>query len=298
MSVQERTIVTGAEEEAIRNQKRILGIFPRRDKGSRTVSGSTTPLPDSRNSSDQPGQKVDDYDDDDLPPREEADLGQMPTAAQSKDSILVEDATVKAIPKTAGFDFKAISKELGKDIDVDKLRLLDTKRVELARASTLERSGSAPPVSVQVPTLEGGRSGGDGPQMVRSASYAQPTAQEEQNDDDDEGDIASSSVRQISLSDVPSWERPFPLTPSKESLPSPPIKSPAYSFNAWSNPSSSTTSSSFFPQRSAPPARPHPPEFMANPFAAAVEDTSPGENGHAGWGKKGTDEQWAEKNPW
>jgi hypothetical protein len=72
--------------------------------------------------------------------------------------------------------------------------------------------------------------------------------------------------------------------------------------------------------RAAPPARPHPPELTANPFAfggngsgdssgAGIGGASTNGSGNGkgvggggffgGWGKKAEEEeQWATKNPW
>ena len=73
-----------AEEEAKRNRKKILGLFPRSASGknSRSTSGSATPNPD-RKSTDEHVEDDDELppresEDGSLPPREEADIG-MPS---------------------------------------------------------------------------------------------------------------------------------------------------------------------------------------------------------------------------
>ncbi|EIW66799.1 hypothetical protein TREMEDRAFT_70052 [Tremella mesenterica DSM 1558] len=242
MSVQERTIVREAEEEEEANptRKKILGIFPRQSKRSASgvktptttsnsekaaVAGGVVPIPSS------PG------DDDALPPREdEGDIGLASTsAARSQESLATEeDAEVRGIPKTAGFDFAAISRELGKDVKVDSLPTPSPSiSISPIFQPTPERTGSAPPITS-------------------------------------------------------SFKSSF-----------------NFGFNAWTAPNSvSTDAKVAVPMRSAPPARPHPPELMANPFAnnstLDIKDTS---GGSVTWDKKlsgvnGVDEQWAEKNPW
>jgi len=293
MSIQERTVINEAEEEAKRNKKKILGIFFRRDKNSLSSPGALRPNPDGRSSTDKTSPRPDDYDDDDLPPREEADIGLSPTAAMSRDSQASEEEAVRAIPKTAGFDFKAISKELGKDIDVSRLKQPVTRPVEVINTTEpLERSGSAPTVHVQVdsPVEQQSRRS----MMARSVSYAESPGDFDENENEDQGDIATSVNRQLAIPDFPSWGQP-----SNAPIPSPPlsatIKAPSFSvFNASSAPSNSifASSNSSFHPRAAPPARPHPPELMANPFANG--STSNGILG--GWGK--TEKEMAEKNPW
>jgi hypothetical protein len=118
--------------------KKVLGIFPRRKQSStpsaaKPPSGASTPA--ARPSMEK---TVDEYEDDDLPPRED-------------EIAKVEDVAVANISKTAGFDFKAISEVLGKDIDVDTLPVprpqpMSATTVEaLKKAAPLERSESAPP---------------------------------------------------------------------------------------------------------------------------------------------------------
>ena len=287
MNVQERTVMREAEQETKRNRKKVLGIFPRRDKGSGTASGSTTPHPDTRSSIDKSSHQSVESDDDDLPPREGADIGLSPTMAMSRDSFVTkDDEQVRAIPKTAGFDFKAISRELGKDINVDSIKQPTPRAVEAIPLTTpLDRSGSAPPVRVQVipPAEEQGRS----PMMMRSVSYADAVKDAGVQEEEDDGDIAASASRQLQVADLPSWGQA-----SNSPKPSPPLsasfRTPTFAgFNAWS-----ASSNPSFPPRAAPPARPHPPELMANPFANG--SASNGILG--GWGK--TEKEMAEKNPW
>lgn len=146
MSQQERTVITAEQEEALRNPpKKILGLFPRRQKAgsvssNKLSSGSSTPA--ARPSTEKA--PLEEYDDDDLPPREEEAV---------KEAINAEAAAVAKIPKTAGFDFKAISEVLGKDIDVDTMpaprpQPASTATVDALKKTSvapLERSESAPP---------------------------------------------------------------------------------------------------------------------------------------------------------
>ena len=328
MTKQERTIVNEAEEEAKKNRKKILGIFPRSKKsGSQPGSGSATPNPSATTPTKTSGEY--EYDDDDLPPRE-GDIGELNHPDQSTDS-LNDDESVKGISKTAGFDFKAISRELGKDIDVDKLparpEVVQPRVVPVVKVESLpplERSGSAPPLSFATQGDEENTRPIQSPRSILS-----PRSFGADGDDDDIGDIAGStqqlSIHSASNLDLPSWGRTSPsavpdrISPSDfQASISPPITSPSssktasYGFNAWST--SSTSSAPVAPIRSAPPARPHPAEFLANPFAADQErETDKKESsfgfGLGGWGKKAED-PWSsakkgsssrreeEHNPW
>jgi hypothetical protein len=304
MSVQERTIVNEAEEEAKKNRKKILGIFPRSKKtGSQTGSGTATPH--SASSATPPRKNSVDYDDDDdLPPRE-GDIGELNHPNQSNDSVNTEDESVKGISKTAGFDFKAISRELGKDIDVDKLPArpeeAQPRVVPVVKVEPLERSGSAPPLSFAPEPQE----------AIRPAAPRAPRTFGGDGDDDDIGDIAGStqqlSMHSASNLDLPAWDRIVTSPTAMEDRISPPIPSPSsnktsYGFNAWSAPSN-------VPVRSAPPARPHPAEFLANPFAAPEREEKKDSSfgfGLGGWGKKTSEDPWSgkksggmeEHNPW
>lgn len=309
MSVQERRIVNEAEEEAKKNRKKILGIFPRRE-ANRSGSGTNTPAEPKPSK-----QKA--YDaDDDLPPREEADLGSMapstfeqdldPKAKEEaeRERIAMEEArkaeekAMNAIPKTAGFDFSAISKELGKEIDMEKLNQPE-KRVEPVVSPLpsyiqplLERSGSAPPAVNE-----------------QSSSTISRNAASWGSEEDDEGDItfATNQARQLSLTDVPSWDRPVLKTTSSSSSSEsterkflPPVTTSksafSFGFNAWSAPEPIPTPTSGL-MRNAPPARSHPAELMANPFASSPTTSFNEKNvlGGKAWKKE---EEMATNNPW
>ena len=290
MSIQERTIVTEAEEEVKRNKKKVLGIFPRRDKGSRPGSGATTPNTADRTSHERPSSSFDTYDDDDLPPREENSSNLSPSAAMSKESLasvaVEEDDDVKGISRTAGFDFKAISRALGKDIDVNVSKETSVRPIETAiNVVPRERAGSAPPIEVKVEPPSEERA--ERSAMVRSASYAVPAKNGDGNSGMVGGTPAPVTTQQLSFDNAPTWER-IPAPPRSTSPASTSLKPPSFvGFNAWSSPSTPS-----FPPRAAPPARPHPPEYMANPFANGT--TGSGILG--GWEK--TEKEMAEKNPW
>lgn len=320
MSVQERTIINEAEEEGKRNRRKLLGIFPR-SGGRAAKSGSTTPKSgtQSRKTS---GKGAADEDEADLPPREEgahtptpsttADhgpVGMSKSAGVSKDSLATtateDEPEVKAIPKTAGFDFSAISRELGKDIDVSKIKE-PSQPVRPAFAVSRaggsfgpERSGSAPPLAVA------------GASQI-DATTSEDVDNTERNDDEADDTPPSASAATRSMADLtlemPSWDRPasVPLPDATTNL-SPPLPSSSGSagwrFSAFGgsggSASNAWSSSPSTMPRAAPPARPHPPEFMANPFASSSANESSGGGGLGGWGRKAPeDDDLATKNPW
>lgn len=308
-TVQERTIVNEAEEEAKKKRKKVLGIFPRRKP---TASGSATPAGSRQASGVNPSKSYNeefdlppdadqgktqkviiDDDDDDLPPREDdGDIGlsvedDNETEAEQKERIrselekmkAEEEKALESIPKTAGFDFAAISRELGKEIDVEKLKEPSPRTPSSAASSSslnpstyIERTGSAPPNIKDDAFATNGETDessytyptGNPPSIARAASYVDTTEH-----------ALGTSVANMTL-DMSSWDKPV----ERGKI------SPTPSFNAWSGGSSSTTSSGF-PMRAAPPARPHPPEFMmSNPFASDL------------WGNDKKDDAMATKNPW
>lgn len=335
MSVQERRIVNEAEEEAKSQKKKVLGIFPRRA----ATSGSGTSTPVERKSSDIREQAKGEYEmeDDDLPPREEADLGSMaPSTADHDDSKEREEAekrrkveeearkaeerALQAIPKTAGFDFSAISKELGKEIDLQKLKEEPVRESPLPTVMTspVDRTGSAPPEVWVDPPVESAR--------IQRSHSSFGSRSLSSDDVDDSGDItfATNQARQLFLADTASWsqpatsplDRPTSISPSLSTSSS--SKSFNYGFNAWSNPSSTPNPFDRGPSptpslRSAPPARPHPAEFMMdNPFANVQTNGNNGSSANIGgggnlWGSKmetGSIKTWkreeelANNNPW
>ena len=350
MSIQERRIVDEAEEEAKKNNKKILGIFPRRGSTKPKPTG-TTPV-ESR-PPEVEKQMAGEYeldDDDDLPPRQDddGDLGAVALGTSKEPKVLddeeakmaeaikkaeKEEATaMSSISKTAGFDFAAISKELGKDIDVEALKEPAPPSLvqRISQPPPLERSGSAPPEIKVFTDLPDSTASND--PIIRSASFVDApspirrdsgtTASDD--DEDDDGDMAR-QTNKMSLGDNPSWDRPASTSIS------PPlsagIKAPSWGFNAWASSSSPSSPSSRsgsplpssigppsgLPMRAAPPARPHPAEFMANPFAGPLSSSSstslssPSQSTSAialetgtsaqkpGWSK---DEELATNNPW
>ncbi|OWZ64032.1 hypothetical protein AYX15_04131 [Cryptococcus neoformans] len=178
MNVQERTVVDEAEEEAKRNRKKVLGIFPVKNNRS-SDSGRNTPTTEKHSGTSTPNPSVSqaaagecELEDDELPPREEVDIGQLHSekdtwspveeekeleikaVKQREEEEQKEREAIQAIPKTAGFDFQAISRELGKNIDVDKLKEPEPRYFPPALMeihAPLERSGSAPPPTSFVP---------------------------------------------------------------------------------------------------------------------------------------------------
>jgi hypothetical protein len=313
--VQERYIVLDEEEEVRKKEKKILGIFPRRKK---TGNGSqpSTPLPPG--ASDGSGSRAGTpaIDDDDLPPREEEAISQLQDEdgqdggdiggggkarrTASEEAAAAEAAAMRAIPEHAGFDFAAISKELGKDIDLHKLRdpgahyagsPVSPRVAPVVPAPAPERTGSAP---LPVPPSPS-PSTSFPPAPVRSASTRAP----EDEDEDAGGDIGgpTTAVRGLAI-DMPAWgasegwgqpsaRLTSPSAPAAVAAPSSSSSSAAsvFGFNAWSKDSSSPAapSGSFGPDgmRAAPPARPHPAN-ITNPFAGA-------------WGDK---EKMTMENPW
>ena len=343
MTVQERTILNEAKIEA-QKKKKILGIFPVRQSGS--ASGTATPTPDSaRGSYDQPdtgktkasGDSGDDdlppredddddlpprEDDDDLPPREEVDIGLSATEPDEKEQLVKQEAeAVRAIPKTAGFDFQAISKELGKDIDVDQLRMPSRNAepplpLHPPPRVPIDRAGSAPLPEVKIEPATDYRTSPTfaTSDLARTNSYMDAFRAGEGMDGDITASLAT-VTNGLSLDDLPSWERPLPLAKGSESSMSVPswdkpspqalsptsplsatsLKSPQSFFNAWSSSSMASTGRTDPPPRPAPPARPHPPEYMVNPFANSEKAEMPPANL---WKKRDEDVATGTQNPW
>jgi hypothetical protein len=346
MNVQERIVMTEENEEEASRKRKILGIFPRKTSGSHpTPQTATHTVPGFSVEGGEPakaGASASEYDEDvdDLPPREDdGDIGlassddrpsleeeNAAAAAAAAAAERAEAEALKSIPKTAGFDFHAISEVLGKDVHPEALRQPEPKLKPAARAeeekmmvpTALERSGSAPPFNIRVEAPAATTATGVSPIMARSASFVdassptreEPDAMPEDNDDDEIG--VASAVDSLSISNLPTWDRPAytnisPTLPLATSSSSPTIKPPAFQgWNAWAA-SSSTSSvpSGLPPMRSAPPARPHPPELMANPFASNDNSDISSSGGLSAsilgkWDSRrdDKDDQWATKNPW
>ncbi|ORX33634.1 hypothetical protein BD324DRAFT_638970 [Kockovaella imperatae] len=300
MTIQERTIVNEMDETQ-KKKKKILGIFPRRGGAQQSLSGTSTPhaagglsepvrVAHSADDEDLPPRE--DNDEDDLPPREDdtGDLGVPETQTGSRDAErqrakmeAEEAAAIRSIPKTAGFDFAAISKELGKDINVESLP--DASRQEPRSpippqpTPPIDRAGSAPPPAdfssrAQQPYSPNVSATPSPPPLVgRSSSYMSTPL-----DNHDEITKSLASVTGgLSLDDLPSWERPMPRETSPwggdKGMSSPPVRASAssiFGFNAWSGGGGGHLTTpldngpvSGLPLRAAPPARPHPVGLVA-----------------------------------
>lgn len=312
--VNERYIVMDEEEEEElkKKQKKILGIFPRK-KGSKPGSVGSTPRASTSTNPDSSKVSTS-VDEDELPPREEtatpprieqeeADLGERQPATSR--SSISQDETAQHIPKTAGFDFAAIAKELGKDINVDKLKDPSRDPNNHHHEATSpglsphhpERTGSAPPASLPPPRRPSADHPMSPPARSQSALVGLPV--------DDDGDIAITAQKALALETTPSWDRPAPPPVDVSAWSAPPQtqthKAPSvFGFNAWSTPAAAPTGSfSSSGMRAAPPARPHPAELMSNPFAdgGAGGGGLPPLGRGSSWGKK-DDDKMALENPW
>lgn len=332
MSVNER--ITEEEEEA-RRKKKILGIFPRRKKKTKRRGSDDSGSTMSGTASGRVSSTYNDIDEDDmLPPREEhpadntggntgagseepeeADLGERPSQADieaAEAAAAAEKEAISRIPATAGFDFAAISRELGKEVDPDKpVDATSPRPVPGVRLpSPLNRTGSAPP---PLPPTPDEQPTPPAPQRSNSAFDGRDSSALGLPVDDD-GDIAI-TAQKLSVQDAwdrPAWPESSPnLAASPARAPSPPPKG-LFGFNAWASSTSPSGSHSPLPPSGsydmdgklmAPPARPHPAEFT-NPFASsgmgALGPSPIGEPAHAaGWNKRAADdEKMALENPW
>lgn len=333
MSVNER--ITEEEEEA-RRKKKILGIFPRRKKKTTRRGSNDSGSTMSGTASGRVSSTYNDIDEDDmLPPREEhpagtasitggkdgavsaepeeADLGERPSQADveaAEAAAAAEKEAISRIPATAGFDFAAISRELGKEVDPDKPADATSPRpVPAVRLpSPLNRTGSAPP---PLPPTPDEAPSPPAPQRSNSAFDGRDSSTLGLPVDDD-GDIAI-TAQKLSVQDAwdrPAWPESNPAA-SPPRAPSPPPKG-LFGFNAWASSTSPSGSHAPLPPSGsydmdgnlmAPPARPHPAEFT-NPFASsgmgALGPSPIGEPAHAaGWNKRAADEEkMALENPW
>lgn len=247
---------------------------------------------------------------------EEADLGERPSQADieaAEAAAAAEEQAISRIPATAGFDFAAISRELGKEVDPDKIPDSTSPRpVPAVRLpSPLGRTGSAPP---PLPPTPDEAAPPPGPVRSNSAFDGRDSSALGLPVDDD-GDIAI-TAQKLSVQDAwdrPAWPEPSPSSPGGGSVraPSPPPKG-LFGFNAWASSTSPSAAHTPLPPSGsydmdgklmAPPARPHPAEFT-NPFASsgmgALGPSPIGEPAHAaGWNKRAADEeQMALENPW
>nr|ODN85187.1 hypothetical protein L203_05139 [Cryptococcus depauperatus CBS 7841] len=299
INVQERIIVNETGEEMKKNRKKILGIFPVKSKsgsGQQTPTIEEPPGTSARHTDHAIAGTYELDDEDDLPPREESDLGDIGSARSTVSSTPVkteaeketerkareqeeeerkEAEAIKAIPITAGFDFQAISRELGKEIDISTIQKPEPHHrfpMPVEYRTPLERSGSAPPLSSAVTPSAGDAAWsaavGSETDPNKSTSSLRLSISGENND----GDIAAvTKVKQMSVSDnLPSWNR----SAASEQVATVDITPPAsakgsskgWSWNAWSSGSNSAAELAAASEpktpRVAPPARPHPPGLV------------------------------------
>lgn len=149
MSVQERTV----EEMEAEKRKDSKGVWRMFKKGRGTDSTKSTSAPGvtpppSYISNQTTDKKVDEYDDDSGDITSTHVTGELGKRLEQD-----EPETPSDLPKTAGFDFKAIGEVLGKNIDPESLNQPQLKiDIPVSTAVTkpappLERSESAPPLS-------------------------------------------------------------------------------------------------------------------------------------------------------
>ena len=207
-------VITEAEEEELREAKKKRWYSRKKKATPSTLSTAPT----SRATSSESKRKtstssVPEYDDDDLPPREGEDdhppLPRSPltqTTAGSSPEIPSRASTddpleSPTLAPTAGFDFKAISQALGKDIDVDALQApsagLPPPSASASR-TPLERSESTPPAAVEPVRNTTGL--GIGRPSPLSASTT--------NSMEDLSSHAERSKSFSSSSNLPSWSSP------------------------------------------------------------------------------------------
>lgn len=162
MSVQERVVVNEEEESArLAAKNKRWGIFPRGGKGkdgskdSATSAKSGAPvvtLPPAF--SDKPSSgDIGEYDEDE---DDGGDITATPVKSDSPATPIATDsrnASSVDLPKTAGFDFKAISNVLGKNVDPTETILKQPStevstlvQERLTGHAAIERTGSAPPL--------------------------------------------------------------------------------------------------------------------------------------------------------
>lgn len=144
------------DDETAEKQKDSKGVWRIFKKGKGANAGKSasqtgvTPPP-SYNSNATSNQKVDEYDDD------SGDITSTHVTGELGKRIdQDEPETPQDLPKTAGFDFKAIGEVLGKNVDPATVKLPEPKvhapiPTPLSRLpAPLERSESAPPLSEEV----------------------------------------------------------------------------------------------------------------------------------------------------
>lgn len=149
MSVQERTVEEKGEDRR-KDSKGTWRLFNKGKEADSTKSTGQTGVtpPPSYISNQDTNNKVDEYDDD------SGDITSTHVTGELGKRV-EQDApeTPSDLPKTAGFDFKAIGEVLGKNVDPETVDLPQPKTnapvpgVVAKPAPPLERSESAPPLS-------------------------------------------------------------------------------------------------------------------------------------------------------
>ncbi len=194
MSIQERIIITKEmEEDRLRRERKIWGVFPRRSKpGAGQPTFKPTPPPSfgpaGQPTSGKPGEAPGEYNEDEGDDGDDIGVARAPsgTSTPTHTSTMSPPAhplnglsgsestnassTSLNIPKTAGFDFGAISHVLGKNVDPANGGVIaqpDTGPPVAVPASIpppLDRTGSAPPLERSAP--------GSRPDFARSQTQA------------------------------------------------------------------------------------------------------------------------------
>lgn len=244
--VEDRIVMTEEEEEARRAAKKSwFGRSKKAKSGSGLSSPAVTSRPPSIDQGRKPGETPPDYDEDadDLPPQ--ASLEKSAPAGPSKLRLSFDGSEKRrsstasstalaladtsgtespsaALPMTAGFDFAAISRALGKDIDLDSLKA----------PAAGPQSAALPPVEVKPPlarfeSTPPSAEAFDDPASSLWAKSSPPSSNSH----------AASSMHDLSRlsldttiapAEEDSWSSPGPLAPSSIS----------YDTNAWGTGSS------------------------------------------------------------
>jgi hypothetical protein len=360
MSVQERIMITKDEEEArLRREKKVWGVFPRLGGGGKSNNKLSTPtLPPSfggvvsipkKGEGNRSMDYVEDEDEDGVDqPRPQTDITIVPVKPSypvtneglsastlgSGSGSASASSTSLNIPKTAGFDFAAISRELGKNVDPSNGGVIRSEPVgggggggsvtgfEVPQPPPLDRSGSAPPLILGT--------GMDRPDMVRretSSVSGTPVRHSEETESWDSTTTTTTTIpdRQTPLRTMTNISTLS--SSSEESTPSYSAISSRVPFvmaNEWSAPAPATATASVATSSSsgggigkmAPPARPFPMEYLTTESGSSSlsslsfgigglrrgdDDDGDGDIGrnsvNVGMGKK---DRWAEaeSNPW
>ncbi|KAI5450772.1 hypothetical protein NCC49_002779 [Naganishia albida] len=282
------------EDETAEKKKDSKGVWRIFKKGKGTESGKSAPQtgvtpPPSYNTHATSNDKVEEYDDDSGDITSTHVTGELGKRLE-KD----EPETPQDLPKTAGFDFKAIGEVLGKNVDPETVKLAEPKvhaplPTPLSRLpAPLERSESAPPLSDE---LERGIT--PLPSSLRPSETTRNTPFQEDTED------LTAVVTEV------------PVKPAKQ-FPSHVLKSAASIFSA--NPFATTTpvmqdTEVWESDRVASPASEREDEAdIGYQFEAPasrdlhVGGFGEGDLSSSGWGKEvdkpKSKDDWALNNPW